>query len=323
MRNVFDVPGLVNLMKRLPDGEAAIPKMIERVKQVGFDQVRLEAEQGLGKAFEHALKQEEFKALQTQRGIDNKDKNEDQALARETLGVTKQRDAVAASQGQQKINLDLAKFADEKRVRDFEKRNQFAKQLSGKLADDLVGRVATQRVEDSNADETLKDVTEGRKILDSGDFVSGFGAGARLGAERAINLVNKGNSAKIKNSEKLESILFKGVLSVLDNAQLKGPTSDKDILLLRGIANGSLDKNPETLRDGFDALERKAKEKKARYQSTLGEIPLSDRQRVGLADKPQLTMPGPKEIDIARKNPGAKSFFIKRFGVDAYNRAVK
>jgi hypothetical protein len=116
----------------------------------------------------------------------------------------------------------------------------FAEQLASGAA----RQIGEMRPNASAAVEGLRSADRIQDLLDSG-VITGTGADARLGIERALRTAGLIDGRRVANTEQLMTELARGTLEAA--GALSGPTSDRDILFLREVAGGSISLTPETL----------------------------------------------------------------------------
>lgn len=206
------------------------------------------------------------------------------ALGRDQLKETTRRHNLDHQDRLARLALDTEKFAAEKLAKDTEKTTAYARSFQTQMGKDDATRLATSRVKAENADEAIRDAREALSILDSGKVITGFAAEQQLNGLRAINADGR-HTPTISNSERLNAIVKTAALHVLDETELKGPTSDKDIELIKDIVGGGIYRNEATLRQAMQAIERKALQRKNRYNSERSAF----EARMGVGGQPAAT----------------------------------
>lgn len=99
-----------------------------------------------------------------------------------------------------------------------------------------------------NASSGAERIRSGQRILSllSDGAITGTGANTREAIERAFATAGLVDGRRVANTNQLMSELAQGTLE--SAGQLRGPTSDRDILFLREVAAGSINLTPDSIR---------------------------------------------------------------------------
>ncbi len=107
------------------------------------------------------------------------------------------------------------------------------------------------------------------QLLNSG-AITGMGAEWRLNATRALAAAGLIDGQRVKNTEALVGELARATLAA--GADLKGAMSDKDIMFLREVAQGSIALTPDTLRRAADLTARASQRTIQRYNDAVAPL---------------------------------------------------
>ena len=173
---------------------------------------------------------------------------------------------------------------------------KYGEMFAGKMAETDISKLTT-------AEKTPQLAESANRIIDlvnSGKIISGPAADVKLAIARAMNVTGANNAELISNTERLISAQGQATLDAIKGAGLgtgQGFT-DKDLRFLQGIAGGTINLTPETMREMANLQHRVAQRSADAWNSRVKQIPASATQGTGLSTEPikvpELRGAGPK-----------------------------